>query len=169
MISRRFLIAAMVSIVALIFQTARAATLGAAECELDISFDIGRARIAGTSKIRVLEGQALQLHVGYLTVHKVEVNRKPAPFQVRDGTLTAMPSESGILEIGYEGVFDPSGAIAAHDAGAAGVIGRKGIFLASGWYPRIAGLATYRLNAVLPRGYIVISEAEIAARIRSSG
>src|SRR5262245_39609716 len=161
MISRRFLIAAMVSIVALIFQTARAATLGAPECELDVSFDIGRSRIAGTSKIRVPAGQPLQLHVGRLTIRKVEVNRKPARFQVRDGTLTTMPPESGILEIGYEGAFDPSGAIAARDADLAGVIGRKGIFLASGWYPRIAGLATYRLNAVLPRGYVAVSEAEI--------
>src|SRR5215813_2177930 len=113
MIFRRFFIAAMVSILALIFQTACAIALGAPECELDISFDIGRSRIAGTSKIRVREGQPLQLHVGRLTIRKVEVNRKPVRFQVRDGTLTTMPPGSGILEIAYEGAFDPSGAIAA--------------------------------------------------------
>jgi uncharacterized iron-regulated protein len=161
MIHRRLLAAAIVSITALIFSTVHAAVPRAPECELDISFDIGRAKIAGTSRIRVLEGQSLRFDVGRLTIRKVEVNRKPASFRVRDRTLTTTPAESGNLEIGYEGAFEPSGTIAvARDADIAGVIGRKGIFLPAGWYPRIAGPAIYRLKVVLPRGYVAISEAE---------
>jgi aminopeptidase N len=170
MICRCIVVAAMLSSVALIFQTAHAAVLPAPECELDITFDIGHSKIAGATRIHVLEGRALRFRVGHLTIRKVAVNRKPARFQVRDGTLTITPAESGNLEIDYEGVFEPSGAIPApRDTDIPGAIGREGIFLATGWYPRIAGPATYRLNAVLPRGYVAVSEAEAIQEHEASG
>ncbi len=170
MIFRPILVAAVLLFAALLAQTGRSAVPSAPVYDLAVSFDIPRSTIAGSLKTPVLRGERRLFRAGRLTIRAVEMNRKPVPFQVRDGALTLLPSESGVLEIRYEGVFPPPAAVSSsRDTSIPNVIGPEGIFLTSVWYPQSAGLAIYRLKASLPRGYIAVSEAETIGKTESDG
>lgn len=161
MISRPVLVAAFFLFTALLTQTGRSAAPSAPVYDLAVSFDIAGSTIAGSIKTAVLRGERRFFRAGRLTIRAVEVNRKPVPFQVRDGALTLLPPESGVLEIRYDEAFPPPAAVSSsRETSIPNVIGREGIFLNSAWYPQSAGLAIYRLKASLPRGYIAVSEAE---------
>src|SRR3989338_10211621 len=92
----------MLLVLALISQTGHSAVPQTPEYYLDVSFDIPRSKIAGVGKIRVLRGKPLMFQVGRLTIHSVRLNQQRVDFQLRDGTLSIVPPESGTLEIRSE-------------------------------------------------------------------
>ena len=160
----------MLLVLALISQTGHSAVSQTPEYDLDVSFDIPRSKIAGLGKLRVLRGKPLLFQVGRLTIHSVRLNHQRVDFQLRDGTLSIVPPESGTLEIRYEGVFEPAGTFSgSHEGTFPSVIGRQGIFLTAAWYPQIEALANYRLKAALPPGYVAVSEAERIEKVEQSG
>jgi uncharacterized iron-regulated protein len=170
MISRPILVASVFLFAALLAHTGRSAAPSAPVYDLAVSFDIPRSTIAGSMQTAVRRGERRLFRTGGLTIRAVEVNRKPLPFQVRDGALILLPSESGALEVRYEGVFPPPRAVSdSRDTNLPNVIGREGIFLTSAWYPQSAGLAIYRLKASLPRDYVAVSEAETIRETESDG
>ena len=162
-------VASILLLLSFLLQTGHSAAPSAPEYNLAVSFDIPRARIIGLSTIPVIKGRPLALRVGGLKIQSVWVNREPLDFHARDGRLSVTPKQSGTLEIGYEGVFARvAGGSFSRDSDIPNVIGREGIFLASAWYPQIETLAHYRLQAVLPRGYAAVSEAEKIERVDGS-
>jgi aminopeptidase N len=166
---RRTVIASFLLLLWFLLQTGHSAVPAAPEYDLAVSFDIPRAKIIGLSRIPVTRGRPLALRVSRLNIRSVRVNQEPLDFQVRDGRLRVTPKQSGTLEINYEGVFARvAGTSFSRDADIPNVIGREGIFLASAWYPQIDALAHYRLQAVLPRGYAAVSEAEKIDRVDGS-
>jgi aminopeptidase N len=163
---RRSAIASCLLLLSFLLQTSHSAVPATPEYDLAVSFDIPQAKVVGLSKIPVTRGRALVLRVGHLNIRNVRINQMPLDFQARDGRLRITPKESGTLEIGYEGVFARvAGASFSRDTDIPNVIGQEGIFLASAWYPQIDALAHYRLQAILPRGYAAVSEAEKIERV----
>ena len=152
-----------------LLQTGHSAAPAAPEYDLSVSFDIDHAKVTGASKISVVKGEPVAFGIGGLNIRSVRLNQGATAFQAAGGKLTVRPEQSGILEIRYEGVFARAeGAATSRDSDIANVIGREGIFLASAWYPQPESLVRYRLKALLPRGYIGISEAEKIQRVDGS-
>jgi aminopeptidase N len=167
---RCILIASLLLIAALVAPSGDAAAPQTRQYDLTVSFDIPHSKITGLAKIQISRGEPVLLRAGRLAVRSVEQNRKFLSFQLRNGTLTTTAPASGTLQIRYEGLFEPKGAISgSRDTDIASVIGREGISLTSAWYPQIAGPAIYRLKAALPRGYLAVSEAESIDKIESGG
>jgi uncharacterized iron-regulated protein len=163
---RRTVLASILLLLSFLLQTGHSAAPSVPEYNLVVSVDIPSAKVTGLSKISVVKGKPLMLRVGDLHVRSARLNQEATDFQVGDGRLSLTPKQSGILEIRYEGVFArAAGASTSRDTDISNVIGREGIFLASGWYPQMETLAHYRLQAVLPRGYVAISEAEKIQRV----
>jgi aminopeptidase N len=162
----RTAVASILLLLSFLLQTGHSAAPAAPEYELSVSFDIARGKVAGVSKMSVVKGEPVAFGVAGLDILSVRLNQRTATFQAADGNLTVRPEQSGILEIRYEGVFaHATGAAISRDSDVANVIGREGIFLASAWYPQPQRLAQYHLKALLPRGYIAVSEAEKIQRV----
>jgi aminopeptidase N len=165
---RRIFLAAIILIAVFVARTSHAVAPHTPEYDLNVFFDIAHSKITGSSQMGVAGGERLRFRVTGLTIRSVEVNRKPASFELRDGILTTTPVENGNLEIRYDGVFKPAVSISgSRDTDISSVIGREGIFLISTWYPKIDAPAIYRLRATLPRGYVAISEAESIHKVQS--
>src|SRR3972149_6784554 len=160
----------MLLVLALISQTCHSAVSQTPEYDLDVSFDIPGSKIEGLEKIRVLRGKPLLFQVGRLTIHSARLNHQRVDFQLRDGTLSIVPPESGTLEIRYEGVFEPAGTFSgSHEGTFPSAIGPEGIFLTAAWYPQMEELSTHRLKAALPPGYVAVSDAERIEKVEQSG
>ena len=163
---RRTAIVSILLLLSFLLQTGHSAAPSAPECDLAVSFDIPRAKVIGLSRVSVIKDRPLAFHVGRLNIRSVRVNQESLDFQIRDGRLSVTPKQTGKLEIRYEGLFPQvADASTSRDSDIPNVIGREGIFLASAWYPQIEALAHYRLQAVLPRGYAAVSEAEKIERV----
>ncbi len=161
-------IASLILLPALVAGEVHPAATSFKEYELKVSFDIPRSKITGVSRTGAVKGERLLFHTGPLAIKKVVIDRKPAAFQVRDGSLAITPAESGDLEIHYEGVFKPADKRSlSRSADIPNVIGGDGISLTSTWYPRDPGAAKFRLNADLPKGFTAVSEAETIRRIET--
>ncbi len=166
---RRTVVASILLLLSFLLQTGHSAAPAAPEYDLAVSFDIARAKVIGSSKFLVVKGQPIALRLGSLKILSVRLNQEAADFQAGDGRLILVPRQSGILEIRYEGAFPSTeGAPTSRDSDIANVIGREGVFLASAWYPQMETLARYRLQALLPRGYVAVSEAEKIQRVDGS-
>ncbi|MFA5354384.1 MAG: ChaN family lipoprotein [Thermodesulfovibrionales bacterium] len=124
---------------------------------LTVSIDISSSRLLGVAGIPVRAGERAYFNAGALTIHEVQLKGKAIPFKNMDGLLEVAPSETGELTIRYEGSFPELQANSWIDKDH---IGKMGVSLTGVWYPRIQGLALYRLTAVLPHGFEAISEAE---------
>jgi uncharacterized iron-regulated protein len=125
--------------------------------ELRVSFDVKRNLLKGLSTI-TLPAETV-ISIGNLRIVSVRLNDKLLKYEIKDGHFK---SPKGTLEISYEGIFGEGDGFDLHDEDVVsrGVISEKGISLTGLWYPRIEDLAFYRLRAVLPKGFIAVSEAE---------
>jgi aminopeptidase N len=166
---RRTVVASILLLLSFLLQTGHSAAPSAPEYNLAVAFDISHAKVIGSSKISVVKEKLIVLRVGSLKIRSVRLNQEVVDFQTGDGRLSLTPKQSGMLEIRYEGVFARAdGAPTSRDSDIANVIGREGVFLASAWYPQMETLAHFRLQAVLPRGYVAVSEAENIQRVDGS-
>lgn len=130
---------------------------------LDVSFDVKASMIRGVARIPVLKGRELKLHRGRLTLARVTLDKEEIPVSTRQEVVTILPSRSGTLEIGYEGVFKRG---ISHGEQPSDVISDKGIFLTGTWYPKTNRMCRYHLTCTLPKGYEAVSEAETIEKTR---
>ena len=118
----------------------------------------------------VSAGKAMTFHTGQLVVGRVSLNEKDITAPVREGTLDIKPSEDGILEIRYEGVF--KGGLPEGDRNfgvVSSTIDDRGISLTGTWHPRLNDLARWRLTALLPAGFEAVSEADRITKVKKEG
>ena len=128
---------------------------------LEVSFDIPNSKVMGVAKVPVQAKQELRLATGELRIIQVSLNDKRIDTAAKDGSMTVLPSESGILAIAYEGVFKSTGAGDGRNYGVTpNLIDGRGISLTGAWYPQPEALSVYSLSATLPHGYEAVSEAE---------
>ena len=131
-----------------------------ARYELKVSFDPARSSLAGTALIRLKTAEAVTLDVESLRVTSVLVNGKPWPGKQRGITQLNLPKARRI-EIAWSAHFNDS-----YDHG----IFPGTIVLTDDWFPVIKGMmATYRLQASLPKGYLAVSEGETVTLRHSGG
>jgi aminopeptidase N len=138
------------------------------EYTLSVSCDILHSSVRGHARIAVSGERELVFNVSHLSIHDVTINGRKIGFTNGRDIIRIKTKEEGVLEIGYEGTFRPSRAGEARDDIIDNVISEQGISLTGIWYPRLDGLMTYRLTALLPDSYEAISEAEhIASTIKA--
>jgi aminopeptidase N len=128
--------------------------------DLSVSFDIQRSLIKGISKITLPENRELTISTGTLKITSVKLNGQPVETEIKDGTMKV--TVAGTLEIAYEGMFkeqDIRGNPENIGVVSRNIISSRGIYLTDRWYPFLDGMAYYNLRAVIPKGFIAISEA----------
>ncbi len=132
---------------------------------LEVAFDIRASRIKGVVTIPVKKGQEISLDNGELNLLYVTFDRKPLNVSSPKGILKILSSREGVIEIGYEGMFEePSTGF--YGTGPTSMISGRGMFLTGTWYPKPRQMCRYHLTAILPQGYEVISEAETIEKRR---
>jgi hypothetical protein len=151
--------------------------------ELDLRYNPATDTIGGTARIEIRATQNLSrfnLDLEGLTVHAIEVDRRPAAWTREGGELVITP-QRGIrdrqkvaVEIGYSGVpetivdlFGTSGFIHTDDG--AVIIGQPHV--ADTWYPvndHPIDKASYRFDITVPDGLEVVANGELRGT-RSSG
>jgi uncharacterized iron-regulated protein len=132
---------------------------------LDVAFDIARSAVSGTVTVYLGEKEGLSLLTGRLDVRGVRRNGREVAAAVRDGVLSVLPGEAGILEVRYDGVFRASESSGDRNYGVVGsTIDARGISLTGLWHPRPEGPAVWKLTAMLPPEYEAVSEAETLHR-----
>ncbi len=129
------------------------------EYDLSVSFNIPASRLMGLASVKTEAGRNVEFNVSNLIIKKVTMNGSEVEHGIEGGRLTVKTAAHGMLLIQYEAAFKENPA-----AGTLGVvensIDQRGISLAGGWYPKLAGLLRYRLRAILPKGYEALSEAD---------
>lgn len=129
--------------------------------KLHVSFDIEKNLIKGVSTILLQEKSETNVLSGNLRILSVRLNGLPIKPEIKEGTLQI--KGKGTLEISFEGIFN-QGNVRENPENAGvvtgDVIGSVGISLTGMWYPSLEGPAYYSLNALLPKGFVAISEAD---------
>ncbi len=120
------------------------------EYATSISFDMENHVVKGSTSITFHDRRDATIQLGSLSVKSVIYNGKPLEVPVKGGSLSIKADKNDVLRIEYEcsGQDGPC------------VIGEKGIFLSGGWYPQMEGLSYQRLQALVPKGFSAVSEAE---------
>jgi hypothetical protein len=148
-------------LLALVLAAASAAG-GAAEqptYDLDVAFDVPRARIVGTATIDVTPGTELSISPGRLSILSLTNAGQPVAPDLRDADPFILLAE-GPVRIHYEGTFRaPEGDVIDHEK----------ISLADVWYPVVEGTFRYRFTATLPADFVAISEGDAVRRTESGG
>jgi hypothetical protein len=126
--------------------------------DLSVSFDLKRELIKGDARIN-LPGPA-EIYLNGFKVTHISLNGEPLGVHPKAGWLKI--GKRGSLEIRYEKTV--TSAFEANPLGEGALTGSmisdKGIYLTGNWYPRIGGLAVYRLKAIVPNDFKAISEAD---------
>lgn len=128
---------------------------------LSVSFDIKQNLLRGISTITLPENREMNISTGNLKITSVRLNGQPLKPEIKEGAFKV--KGKGILEIIFEGIFEEGNV--KENLENAGVVTRdivrnEGISLTGLWYPSIEGMAYYSLRALLPEGFIAISEAD---------
>jgi aminopeptidase N len=129
-----------------------------AEHRIMISFDLAEHKIFGTVDATFPESvRAIAVGRG-LRITRFVINGKSATPKVKDNRI-ALPLHGGSMhiEMEYEGVFSNK-----ESENLANTIGDEGVFLLSDWYPAAeAELARFSLQAMVPKSFQAVSEAEV--------
>ncbi|MCE5313160.1 MAG: ChaN family lipoprotein [Nitrospiraceae bacterium] len=134
------------------------------QCLVSVVIDPAASAVSGVMESRADAASELRLIVADLSVRKVLVDDKEVVFGIDKGILKVAGPVRGIVRVYYSGVFMPKD---YHINGSS--IGKEGIFLSGVWHPRPESSCVYRLKAVLPAGYIAVSEAEHISRTEKPG
>ena len=124
---------------------------------ITISFDLPSHRIYGTVDATIAQSVRTILVGKGLRITTFSINGEAAVAKVEDGRINLPSHPDGThVRVEYEGDFsDDEGRDAMN------LIGAKGAFLLSGWYPAAeAELAHFALEARVPKGFHAVSEAE---------
>ncbi|OGA55549.1 MAG: hypothetical protein A3G81_13640 [Betaproteobacteria bacterium RIFCSPLOWO2_12_FULL_65_14] len=127
--------------------------------DLAVSFDLTRAKIAGTATIEAKPGARLVIHRGDLRILSLATGgRNAVPDALAPDPLVVQAA--GPVRIRYEGTFsgaDPD------------LIDAHRILLRNIWYPVAEGTYRFRLRATVPQDFLAISEGEAVRRTVSRG
>lgn len=131
---------------------------------LSVSFDLQHNLLKGDALISFPEDGERNISVGELDIVSIKFNGNQLEPVLKEGILTI--TGQGILEILYEGTFKGEG----EETGIEGIekfgvvpkniVSGGGISLTSSWYPSLVGMSLWNLQAVIPKGFKAISEAE---------
>jgi hypothetical protein len=146
---------------AAVLAAASATSIGAEQStyDLDVVFDVPRARIVGTATIDVALGTELSINPGRLTIVSLTNAGQPVAPDLRDAVPFILLAE-GPVRIRYEGTFRaPEGDVIDHEK----------ISLGDVWYPVVEGTFRYSLTATLPANFVAISEGDAVRRTESGG
>lgn len=131
---------------------------------LTVRFDLGKGTMSGISEIALPVGQRTMVAMAGLTVRSVSVTGKPVSIEPGIAEFNyEQKNADDVLTIVYEAVFDslPEADTETNPGVVMGnLISPAGISLTGGWHPTFSGLAHYRLTAILPKGFVGISEAD---------
>ncbi len=120
------------------------------EYATSISFDMEKRIVKGNTSITFNDRRDAAIRLGSLDIKSVVYNGKPLEVPAKGGPLSIKADKGGVLRIAYE----------CSGKNESCVFGKKGIFLSGGWYPRMEGLSYQRLQAIVPKGFSAVSEAE---------
>jgi aminopeptidase N len=130
------------------------------EYNLEVSFDLPRGKIRGQVVIQAPPGKKLVIDPGDLNLIKVEERgRRLAISRGREGEpLVLVPQ--GPIHLTYEmklkNLDDNR-------------IDERGLFLQGMWYPQVEGFCRFKLTAVLPAGFLAVSEADRIIKEEKAG
>lgn len=131
---------------------------------LSVLFDLEHNLLKGDARITFPEDGERYISVGELNIISITFNGQRLEPVLNNGILTIRGQ--GILEIVYEISFkvggEETGIENLENVGivSKNLISDRGISLTSGWYPSPGGMALWNLQAVIPKGFKAISEAE---------
>lgn len=136
------------------------------EYSLSVSFDLKNNLLTGDAKIK-LPGPE-KIFLDGLRATGVSFDGRPYTAGPR-GLLNI--DRKGLLEIRYEKAFtgDFESSPLGEGALSGSMISNKGIYLTGNWYPQVAGLALYRLEAAVPEGFTAVSEADEITSVKTPG
>jgi aminopeptidase N len=131
---------------------------------LSVSFDLEHNLLKGDARITFPDDGERNISVGELNVISLKFNERQLEPVPKEGILTIRGQ--GLLEIVYEGAFKGEGEeTGIEDLENVGVISKnivsgRGISLMSNWYPSPGDMSLWSLQAIIPKGFKAISEAE---------
>jgi len=127
--------------------------------DLEVAFDIPRARVIGTAIIDLPVGTELSIDLGDLRVIRMtNGDERIAPDEWPSGMLEVQVQ--GILRIQYEGTFSGQ---------KLDVIDADKILLRGTWYPVAEGTYRFRLRATVPADFTAVSEGDRVDRTEARG
>ena len=118
--------------------------------ELQVSFDLARAKLLGKAIIREPRGRQVDIDLGGLTVLRLSNGGRELPIP-RGQEESVKLRAAGPIEIAYEAKFTGSDD---------NLVSADAVQLQSQWYPSVAGMHVYHLSATFPAGFTAVSEAE---------
>lgn len=127
---------------------------------LTVSFDVENGTLFGLSEMELPDKAEYFVNAGGLKIKSAEIDERPVVKIPADGIFRV--SGKGVLRVLYEGEFKGGFKASASNMGVVdkGIISPEGISLTGGWYPQIEGMAHYGLKAIVPMGFVAVSEAE---------
>ncbi|MCZ7392079.1 MAG: M1 family aminopeptidase, partial [Candidatus Methanoperedens sp.] len=148
------------------FTSTAAAGENLPQYNLSVSFDISKNLLEGNSTITLSGNSEMNISTGNLNVTSVRLNGLPLEPRIKEGIFKV--KGNGMLEIFFEGKF--AGVNRDHNPENVGVVSNdiisdEGISLTGIWYPQIEGRAYYHLKALLPEGFLAVSEADAISAV----
>jgi hypothetical protein len=126
-------------------------TSAATHCRLDIVVDPTAAKVTGIMDVSVEAGRELVIYPNEARITELRINGKKTDMdQIRDMDQITLRA-TGPVRLRYETTIKNS-----ED----NLLSDRDIVLKDGWYPVVDGFCTYEVHAVLPGGFIGISEGE---------
>jgi aminopeptidase N len=126
---------------------------------LSVSFETEKNLVKGLAVIEIREEGETKISVDALRIISTKLNDRSFQPEIKDTFLYI--KGKGTLEIVFEGMFRDESENTEQERSVAGnIISARGIALTGKWYPRIEGRFFYQLKALLPQGFIAISEAD---------
>ncbi|MEN6348437.1 MAG: hypothetical protein ABFD08_03430 [Syntrophomonas sp.] len=124
-----------------------------ARCRLDIVVDPATSKVSGVMEITAEMGRDLIINPNKARITELRINGKKTDItQIRDKDAIILHA-TGPIRLKYETTIKNS-----ED----NLLSDRDIVLKDGWYPVVDGFCTYEVQAVLPGGFIGVSEGEFS-------
>ncbi|MGA1796367.1 MAG: ChaN family lipoprotein [bacterium] len=132
-----------------------------AEYDLSVSFDIRNNILRGAARITFPDDGERIVAADGLNIVSIAFNKRPFVPDILEGRFRV--SGKGTLEVTYEVHFEKG--VEMLDLENVGVVSRnsisaEGISLTRDWYPSLSGMAYWSLEALVPDGFMAVSEAD---------
>ena len=138
-------------------------------CELYISLDLKGNLLRGTATIK--DAYGLTVSTAGLRVISLTLNGEA----FKPETDTFVVKGEGALEIKYEAVFPwafgkgPETGRSIESPAPGNLVSEDGVSLTEGWHPEMDRPVVFGLKALVPEGFVAVSEAEAVAMSETAG
>lgn len=123
----------------------------ATRCRLDIVVDLATSKVNGVMEITAESGRDLIINPNKARITELRINGKKTDItKIRDKDEITL-NATGPIRLRYETTIKNSEDNLMSD---------RDIVLKDGWYPVVDGFCTYEIQAILPSGFIGVSEGE---------